>query len=135
MTDSILTSIKKNLGVVEDYIVFDSDITMYINSAFATLTQLGVGPAEGFMIEDKTATWTTFLGTDPRLNPVKTYVQLRVRMLFDPPQTSYLVEAMKQQILEHEWRLNVHMEGIIWTDPDPDLDDLVEDPILDGGNP
>lgn len=120
MTDSILTSIKKNLGVDEGYEVFDPDILIYINSAFSTLTQLGVGPTEGFMIEDKAATWDTFLGTDPRLNAVKTYIQLRVRMLFDPPQTSYLVEAMKQQIQEHEWRLNVHMESTIWTDPDPD---------------
>lgn len=119
MSDSILTSIKKNLGVDETYEVFDPDIIMYINSALATLTQLGVGPAEGFMIEDKTATWATFLGTDPRLSPVKTYVQLRTRMLFDPPQTSYLVEAMKQQIQEHEWRMNVHMESTIWTDPTP----------------
>lgn len=119
MSDSILTSIKKNLGVDEAYEVFDPDILIYINSAIATLTQLGVGPAEGFMIEDKAATWGSFLGTDPRLNPVKTYIQLRVRMLFDPPQTSYLVEAMKQQIQEHEWRLNVTMEHTIWTDPDP----------------
>jgi hypothetical protein len=123
MTDSILTSIKKNLGVPEDYTVFDPDIIIYINSALATLTQLGVGPAEGFMIEDETATWSTYLGADPRLNPVKTYIQLRVRMLFDPPQTSYLIEAMKQQIQEHEWRLNVHMEATLWTDPDPEVVD------------
>jgi hypothetical protein len=134
MSDSILTSIKKNLGVPEDYEVFDPDIILYINSAFSTLTQLGVGPAEGFMIEDKAPVWDTYLGTDPRLNSVKTYIQLRVRMLFDPPQTSYLVEAMKQQIQEHEWRLNVFMEHTIWTDPDPD--DLTEEgQVLDGGAP
>lgn len=131
MSDSILTSIKKNLGVDEMYEVFDPDIIMYINSAFATLTQLGVGPAEGFMIEDKSATWDTFLGTDPRLNPVKTYVQLRTRMLFDPPQTSYLTEAMKQQIQEHEWRLNVNVEHEIWTDPEPTVTTTPEYP-LDG---
>src|ERR1700754_629580 len=124
MTDSILTSIKKILGVDEDYEVFDPDIIIYINSAFSTLAQIGVGPVEGFMIEDKSAVWTTFFGIDPRLNAIKTYVQLRVRMLFDPPQTAYLVEAMKAQINEHEWRLNVFMEHTIWTDPDPD--DLVE---------
>lgn len=134
MTDSILTSVKKNLGIDENYEVFDPDITIYINSAFSTLSQLGVGPTEGFMIEDKTATWTTLLGTDPRLNAVKTYVQLRVKALFDPPQTAYLVEAVKQQIQEHEWRINVFMEGTIWTDPDPD--DLVETgQVLDGGAP
>lgn len=134
MSDSILTSIKKNLGLDEAYTVFDPDILIYINSAFSTLTQLGVGPAEGFMIEDKTATWDTFLGADPRLNAVKTYIQLRVRMLFDPPQTSYLVDAMQKQIQEHEWRLNVHMEETIWTDPDPD--ELSEEgAVLDGGTP
>lgn len=134
MTDSILTSIKKNLGVEDDYEVFDPDIIMYINSAFSTLNQLGVGPDEGFMIEDKTATWSTFLGTDPRLNAVKTYVQLRTKMLFDPPQTSYLLAAMEKQIQEHEWRLNVFMEHTIWTDPDPE--DLVDSgQVLDGGAP
>ena len=134
MTDSILTSIKKNLGVPEDYEAFDQDIILYINSAISTLTQLGVGPDEGFMIEDKTAVWDTFLGTDPRLNMAKTYIQLRVRMLFDPPQTSYLVEAMNKQIEQHEWRLNVFMEHSIWTDPDPG--DLVEaGQELDGGGP
>lgn len=134
MSDSILTSIKKNLGVPEDYEVFDPDIILYINSAFATLNELGVGPAEGFMIEDKTTTWVTYLGTDPRLNSVKTYVQLRVKMLFDPPQTGYLVEAMERQILQHEWRLNVVMEHTIWTDPDPS--DLTEEgQVLDGGAP
>ncbi len=134
MTDSILTSIKKNLGLEDDYTVFDADITMYINSAFSTLNQLGVGPAEGFMIEDKDDTWTTFLGTDPRLNAVKTYVQLRVKQLFDPPQTSYLVAAMDQQILEHTWRLNTYVEHTIWTDPDPD--ELVDQgQVLDGGAP
>lgn len=131
MSDSILTSIKKNLGVDEDYTVFDPDITIYINSALATLTQLGVGPVEGYAIEDKVATWGDFLGTDPRLNPVKTYVQLRVRMLFDPPQTSYLVTAMQEQIREHEWRLNVYKEATIWTDPDPVTTETPEYP-LDG---
>lgn len=134
MSNSILTTVKKNLGIEETYTVFDPDIIIYINSALATLTQLGVGPETGFMIEDSTPTWDAFLGTDPRLNPVKTYVQLRTRMLFDPPQTSYLIEAMKQQIQEHEWRLNVQMEHTIWTDPDPDA--LSEEgQVLDGGIP
>lgn len=134
MSNSILTSVKKNLGVEESYVVFDPDIIIYINSALSTLTQLGVGPEAGFMIEDSAATWDTFLGTDPRLNPVKTYVQLRTRMLFDPPQTSYLIEAMKDQIREHEWRLNVQMEQTIWTDPDP-TSISEEEQVLDGGIP
>lgn len=119
MSDSILTSTKKILGIEEGYEAFDLDIITHINSAFTTLTQLGVGPAAGFMIEDKAATWDAFLGSDPRLNAVKQYVYLRVKMVFDPPQTSYAVEAFNKQIQEHEWRLNVHMEETIWTDPDP----------------
>jgi hypothetical protein len=120
MSDSILTSTKKILGIEEAYEAFDLDILTHINSVFSTLTQLGVGPAEGFMIEDKTATWDTFLGSDPRLNSVKSYVYLRVRLLFDPPQSSYAISALEKQAEEMAWRLNVQMEGTIWTDPDPD---------------
>lgn len=120
MSDSILTSTKKILGIADDYDVFDLDIIMHINAAIATLTQIGVGPSEGFFIEDASTTWEAFLGTDPQLNSAKQYVFLRVRVLFDPPQTSYLVEAFNQQIQQHEWRLNVYKESTIWTDPDPD---------------
>ncbi len=112
MTDSILESTKKILGVPADYDVFDPDITLHINSVFSTLNQLGIGPADGFMIEDADATWDTFLGGDKRLNAVKTYVYLRVRMLFDPPNTAYLVTAMEDQIRELEWRLNVMREDL-----------------------
>jgi hypothetical protein len=133
MSDSILTSTKKILGIEADYTAFDFDIITHINSAFATLTQLGVGPEDGFMIEDATPTWDAFLGTDPRLNPVKQYVYLRVRAVFDPPQSSYAVEAMKEQIREHEWRLNVHMEQSIWTDPTVSVPTDDEEVVLDGG--
>lgn len=121
MSDSILTSTKKILGIADDYTVFDLDIILHINSVFSTLTQLGVGPTAGFMISDKTTEWVDFLGDDLELNAVKTYIYLRVRMLFDPPATSYAVEAMKEQIKELEWRLNVVREGESWTDPDPIL--------------
>lgn len=107
---SILNSIKKNIGVAEDYTVFDPTILMHINSVFSTLTQLGVGPSEGFMIEDNTADWPSFIGVDPRLNAVKTYVTLRVRLLFDPPETSFAITAIKEQIQELEWRLNVQSD-------------------------
>ena len=120
MADSILTSTKKPLGLDENYTVYDPDILMHINSVFVTLNQLGIGPDAGFMIEDKTPVWSDFLGNDPRLNNVKTYTYLRVKMLFDPPQTSYLVDAMAKQIAELEWRLNVYREATGWTDPDPD---------------
>ncbi len=132
METSILKSVKKILGLPADYTAFDLDIITHINSVFSTLQQLGVGPAAGFMIEDDTDVWDTFLGADIRLNSVKTYVYLRVRMLFDPPQTAHLIAAMKEQIQEMEWRLNVHVEDTIWVDPDPTLPD--EDPlVLDGG--
>lgn len=121
METSILTSVKKNLGIDEAYTVFDHDILTYINGAFSTLTQLGVGPAEGYAIEDETPTWSDFIGEDPRYNSVKTYVTLKVRMLFDPPQTSYLLEAMTHQIEELEWRINVYREETGWVDPDPPL--------------
>jgi hypothetical protein len=121
MEPSILKSTKKILGLADDYTVFDLDIITHINSAFSTLTQLGVGPAAGFAIEDETAEWAAFgdFVTDTQLNSVKTYVYLKVREIFDPPQTSYLSAAMRKQIEELEYRLNVHREETQWVDPDP----------------
>lgn len=119
MEQSILTSTKKILGIAEDYTVFDLDIITHINTAFSTLTQLGVGPAEGFMIEDAEAEWSDFIVDDLQYNSVKSYVFLKVRQLFDPPQTSYLISAVEKQIQELEWRLNVHREEDGWVDPDP----------------
>jgi hypothetical protein len=117
--DSILTSTKKVLNLAADYEAFDQDVIMHINSVFSTLNQLGVGPEVGFMIEDASSTWDAFLGIDPRLNHVKTYVYLRVRILFDPPQTGHHMSAMEKQITELEWRLNVQREETMWTDPFP----------------
>jgi hypothetical protein len=93
------------------YDAFDPDLIMHINGVFSTLNQLGVGPDEGFMITGDQETWDTFLGTDPKLNQVKTYVYLRVRLLFDPPQTAFLADAYAKQIEQLEWRLNVQAEG------------------------
>lgn len=104
---SILTSTKKILGVDKDYTAFDLDIMTHINSSLSTLTQLGVGPEEGFMIEDDTATWDQLLVDQNKLNPVKTYVYLRTRLLFDPPTTSFVLTSMQEQVKELEWRLNV----------------------------
>lgn len=112
--NSILDSTKKVLQVQWDYDVFDADIIMHINSVFSILNQLGIGPENGYRIESADETWDAFLGDDLRLNAVKSYMYLRVRMLFDPPQTSYLLEALKQQKEELEWRLNVQREGKIW---------------------
>jgi hypothetical protein len=119
MEKSILNSTKKILGIAEDYTVFDLDIITHINSAFSTLTQLGVGPANGFMIEDATPVWADFIESDLQYNSVKSYVFLKVRQLFDPPATSYLISAVERQIQELEWRLNVHREEAGWVDPNP----------------
>ena len=119
MDDRILPTIKKLLGLAESYEAFDVDVMLHINSAFGTLTQLGIGPVEGFMIEDAEAVWSTFLGDDLRLNSVKTYVYFRVRMIFDPPATSFVIEALTKQIQELEWRLNVVREETQWVDPSP----------------
>lgn len=108
---SILTSTKKLLGIEEDYTHFDSDIVMNINAAFFNLMQLGVGPSSGFTIKDKEEKWSDFLGDRLDLEPVKAYVYLKTKLAFDPPQTSFLIDAFKNQISEIEWRLNVQAEG------------------------
>lgn len=121
MSESILTSTKKILGIEEDYTAFDLDILTHINSVFSTLTQLGLGPENGFMIEDADAVWADFLGDDPQLNAVKTYVYLRVRLLFDPPTTSYLIAALQAEREQLEWRLSAYRESTGWVDPDPEI--------------
>jgi hypothetical protein len=126
MDASILASTKKILGIPDDYTVFDTDIITHINTVFSTLTQLGVGPPEGYMIEDDAAVWSDYIIDDMQFNSVRSYMYLRVRLLFDPPTTSYLIGAFDQQIKELEWRLNVHREETGWVDPDPD-------PVLPGG--
>lgn len=110
MTESILTSTKKNIGIEESYTAFDPDIIMHINSVFSTLNQLGIGPEEGFAIEDEDAVWDDFLDGDLRLNSVKTYMYLRVRILFDPPTNGYLVTAYQEEIRQLEWRINIVRE-------------------------
>ena len=117
MEPSILKSTKKILSVGEADTSFDVDIMLHINSVLSILTQVGIGPANGYSIEDDTATWDTFIGTDPRLNLVKTYLYLKVRLMFDPPGTSYAIDAMEKQIAEFEWRLNVIREEESWVDP------------------
>lgn len=108
---SILNSIKKLLSIPDDYDVYDTDVTIHINSAFATLQQLAVGPKKGYMITGPDEKWSDFIGSDFGLNPVITYVYIRVKLLFDPPETSYAREALKKQAEELEWRLNVYSEG------------------------
>lgn len=117
MSDSILQSTKKVLNIPADHDVFDPDVIMHINSVFSTLNQLGVGPSDGFMIQDGDANWSDFLEGVTRLNHIKTYMYLRVRLLFDPPNTGYLVDAMSNQIKELEWRINTQREDEAWTAP------------------
>lgn len=108
--DSVLTSIKKLLGITEEYENFDQDIIMHINSAFMILNQLGVGPKSGFSISDKSSTWNEFIPESSNLEAVKTYVHLKVKLMFDPPLSSTVIEAIKSQINELEWRLNVSVD-------------------------
>lgn len=108
--DSILTSIKNLLGIAEECTDFDQIIIMHINSVFSILNQLGVGPAAGFSIEDDSAVWSDFIGDDPRLSDVKSFVYLKVRMLFDPPLSSAVAESMNRLASELEWRINVTVD-------------------------
>ena len=110
LTESILTSIKKLLGMTEECIDFDSDIIMHINTVLMILNQLGVGE-EGFQIEDKEAVWEDFITKDDNLGGIKSYIHLKVRLMFDPPLNSAILEAMKESIRELEWRLNVRAES------------------------
>ena len=128
MNDSILNSIKKMLGITEEYEHFDQDIIAHINSAFMVLTQLGVGPSSGFFITDKSATWSNFITNEgtisksrsrPRelaitqaansttnVGMIQSYIYMKVKLLFDPPQNSFLVDSLNKSISEYEWRLN-----------------------------
>lgn len=109
MPTSILTSIKKLLGITAEYTDFDADIIMHINSVFSILKQLGVGPKEGFSITGDSETWTDFL-PGQNIDMVKSYIYLKVRLMFDPPINSSLIESINRQIAELEWRLNVEIE-------------------------
>lgn len=112
MGDSILTSIKKLLGLPEEYEHFDVDIIIHINAVLMTLTQLGVGKSEGFMITDKTQTWNDFIPTDDvmKVGAVKSYVFMKVKLAFDPPQSSFAIESYNKLINEYEWRMNINVD-------------------------
>lgn len=106
-SDSILTSIKAQLGIFSEEIGFDNDLILNINSVFSTLYQLGVGPDNGFTITDASSTWTEYLSNEVALDMVKAYMYLKVRMLFDPPSNSSYMNSVNEMIKEYEWRLNV----------------------------
>lgn len=107
---SILTSIKKLLGIEEEYEHYDPDIIIHINSVFMILNQLGIGPSTGFTIKDETAMWTDFVEDTTKIEAVKTYVYLKVKLIFDPPLSSAVMESIKQQLSELEFRLMVAAE-------------------------
>ena len=108
--DSILNTIKKMMGYDEDYDVYDTDLVVHINTVFMELNQLGVGPEECFMIEDDGEEWSEFLGEDTNFEAVKTYIYLKCKLVFDPPTTSFGVDAINKQLERLEWRLNWQAE-------------------------
>lgn len=108
--ESILTSIKKLLGIGEDYEEFDQDIIIHINTVLVALTQMGIGPEEGFVISDRTTLWSDFIPDNMvKVENVKTYVYLKVKMIFDPPASSAVADAINRNASELEWRLTNHM--------------------------
>lgn len=106
MSSSILNDVKHTLGLLPEQTAFDIDIIMHVNNALSTLTQLGVGPVEGYQITGAGNMWDEF-ADDPRLNSVKSYVFLKVKLIFDPPGTGFVVASMERQITELEYRINV----------------------------
>ena len=110
MEESIFESIKSLLGPDASYDVFDQDILIHINTAIAVLTQLGVGPATGFMVTGPDETWHDFIGDDKILQMVKTYIYMKVKMAFDPPVNSSVLNAYNEACKEYEWRLNVETD-------------------------
>lgn len=108
--ESILISIKKLLGINADYEHFDSDLIIHINSVFMILNQLGVGPPEGFTITNSSSTWSDFVSDTTKIESIKTYIYLKVRLVFDPPQSSAVLSSMERTISELEWRLNVAVD-------------------------
>lgn len=111
MDPSILNTTKKLLGIAPDYTHYDQDVIIGINSALMSLMQLGVGPTTGFVIKSASEVWEDLIDTRTDLEMVKAFIYLKTRLLFDPPQSGFLITAIKEQISELEWRLNVQIEN------------------------
>ena len=109
--DSILVSIKKMLGIEQEYTHFDSDIIIYTNTALMSLNQIGVGPDTGFVISGETETWSDLFGDRIDLEGVKSCVYLKVRLVFDPPSNSFVLDAIERQIKELEFRIMTQVEN------------------------
>ena len=116
MEESILTSIKKLLGIAEEYTQFDTDLIIHINTVLSVLGQIGVGSDGRQSITDKNTTWESFMGSEVKLDMVKSYVYLKVKLLFDPPQSSAVMDAMNRTIGELEWRIFVETDPEIPSD-------------------
>lgn len=110
MDESILDTIKEMLGLDKDYNAFDTEIISYINSAFFTLSQIGVGPEEGFSIKDSDAVWSDYIDVSSNLIAVQTFIKLKVQLIFDPPSNSFVVDAINKQLDELIWRLCLEVE-------------------------
>ncbi len=110
MSESILTSVKKYLGITEDYIHFDAEIIDCINASFSILTQLGAGPRTGFSISDSSSVWTDFIPAGPLLELVVTYVERKTKLMFDPPNAAATLEALKTIVSEQEFRINSYAD-------------------------
>jgi hypothetical protein len=142
---SILQTTKTSLGLAFDYTPYDNEIIIAINSVLANLNQLGIGPDGGMSIDGYDQTWDDFLVrvdetvADPRLAHCKSYMHLKVKMLFDPPSVGYLVDANAKMIEEAEWRIMVAQDDVIHPLPPPPPRVIPwyedEDVVLDGGGP
>lgn len=108
--NSILDTIKKTLSIETECTDFDEELILHINSVFSVLTQLGVGPEEGFFITGSSEEWTDFIDDMSKIQMLKTYIGLKVRLIFDPPSTSFAIESIKNAATEYEWRLNVECD-------------------------
>lgn len=109
--NSILDDIKKLVNISKEDTSFDTDIIIHINSSFMVLNQLGVGPEAGFRISDSSTKWIDYLNIEDDLEAVKTYIYQKVKLVFDPPLSTTVMDALKESIKEAEWRLNVKAES------------------------
>lgn len=128
MTDSIFVTIKKMLGLGADYTPFDAEIMVHINSVILNLTQMGIGPKDGFMVLDYNQKWSDFLPSNVNLEAAKTYIYLQVKMLFDPPTNSFVMDSYEKQSEKMLWRLNVQAESV------EKFDFMHEDSLKRGGS-
>lgn len=114
MNENILGSIRHATGLGDEHVFFDPDLVMHINSVFDILHQLGIGPSGGFKLETGEELWSEFLGDSETLEMVKTYMYISVKLVFDPPQNSFLVKQLEDTKKEYEWRMNVGAESKLW---------------------